>query len=88
MGKEKIKPRKLFIIVNIIVYLLLLYPLIKGLYNIFNPLFIIFYTISFIGNLKLLKDENKLSINKVLGISIVYGSGFYMIWKVFLKHII
>lgn len=86
MLKERIKSKKLFVIVNSIVYILLLYPLINGLYNIFNPLFIVCYTISFIWNFKLLKDENKISINNVLGITIIYGFGFYMMWQVFLKH--
>lgn len=84
MKKEKIKPKKLFIIVHIIVFLLLLYPLIKQLYNIFYPIFFVFYAISFIWSLKLLKDENKLTISKVLGFIILYGVGYYNVFKVFL----
>lgn len=85
MIKEKLKSTKVFIIVHIIVYLLLLYPLVKGLRNIFTPIFIGFCVVSFIWRIKLLQAENKLLINNIIGAVIVYGFAFYMIWKIFIS---
>lgn len=81
MGKEKLKTTKTFIIVHIISLLIMICLLMMGFSKIVNTIFIIFYAISFIWRIKLLKDENKLSINNILGAVIVYGVGYYMVLK-------
>lgn len=85
--KNKVKLKKLFLPVHIFIYFLLLIPLMMQQYEIFIFGLIIFHSISFIWRILILKQEDTLSINNVIGAVIVYGFGFYFIWRIGINNL-